>query len=377
VSLAKTIGIVGGGQLGRMLTLAAKPLGFDVIVVDPTGNSPAAQVGAEEIVAGFYDAEAIAQLTSRSHHVTVESEHINVDALEKAIKTGSPVHPSPATIRLIQDKYLQKVFLKEVGLPVGEFTRINNEQAALEVLKQYGGKMIIKTRRNAFDGRGNKVVKSPADVKAAFKKFGDQKLYAEKLVPFTKELAVMVARSTKGEVATYPLSETIHKRNICHEVLVPAPVTKNVQQKAIRLARKVADQLAGAGVFGIEMFLTSDGKVLINEIAPRVHNSGHYTTEACMTSQFEQHIRAIAGLPLGKTDLLVPAAVMINILGERNGPTKVQGMDDCLAIPGVSVHLYGKSPTKIDRKMGHITAIGKTMNQARTRARKARKALSI
>jgi 5-(carboxyamino)imidazole ribonucleotide synthase len=191
----------------------------------------------------------------------------------------------------------------------------------------------------------------------------------------------MVARSTtkdgKSEVATYPLCQTIHKNNICHEVLVPAPVTKNVQQKAVRLARKVANQLAGAGVFGIEMFLDDKGQVLINEIAPRVHNSGHYTTEACMTSQFEQHIRAIAGLPLGKTDLLVPASVMINILGERNGPVAIKGMDDCLAIPGVSVHLYGKSPTKIDRKMGHITAIGKTMNQARARARKARRSFSI
>lgn len=375
--MAQTIGIVGGGQLGRMLTLAAKPLGFDVIVVDPTGNSPAAQVGAEEIVADFYDAVAIGQLATRSHHVTVESEHINVDALEKAIKEGSPVHPSPATIRLIQDKYLQKIFLREAGLPVGEFVKISNEADALEILKKFGGRMIIKTRRNAFDGRGNMVVRSPKQVAEAFKHFDGKKLYAEKLVPFTKELAVMVARSTKGEVVTYPLSETIHKRNICHEVLTPATVSKVTQQKALRLARRVANKLAGAGVFGIEMFLTDKGQVLINEIAPRVHNSGHYTTEACMTSQFEQHIRAIAGLPLGKTDLMVPAVAMINILGERDGPTKVKGLDNCLAIPGVSVHLYGKSPTKIDRKMGHITAIGKSMNQARTRARKARKAFSV
>lgn len=373
----RTIGIVGGGQLGRMLTLAAKPLGFDVIVVDPTGNSPAAQVGAEEIVAGFYDEAAIGQMSARAHHMTVESEHINVDALEKAIKEGRPVHPAPATIRLIQDKYLQKAFLHEVGIPVGEFEEIVDVENALETLKKFGGKMIIKTRHGAFDGRGNMVVKSAAEVREAFKFFEGKKLYAEKLVPFVKELAVMVARSTNGEVATYPLSETIHKRNICHEVLVPAAVTKNVQQKAVRLARKVASELAGAGVFGIEMFLTDKGQVLINEIAPRVHNSGHYTTEACMTSQFEQHIRAIAGLPLGKTDLLVPASVMINILGERNGRVEITGMDECLAIPGVSVHLYGKGPTKIDRKMGHITAIGSSLSQARARARKARRSLSI
>lgn len=375
--MTKTIGIVGGGQLGRMLTLAAKPLGFDVLVVDPTGHSPAAQVGAEEIIAGFYDEVAIAQLASRSHHMTVESEHVNVDALEKALKTGSPIHPSPATVRLIQDKYLQKIFLAESGIPVADYVKIADKATALEALKKWGGQMIIKTRHDAFDGRGNMVVKSPKQVAEAFERFDGKQLYAEKLVPFVKEVAVMVARSTKGEIVTYPLSETIHKRNICNEVLVPAQVDKSVARRAVQLAKTVADKLNGAGVFGIEMFLTDKGKILINEIAPRVHNSGHYTTEACMTSQFEQHVRAIAGLPLGRTDLLVPAAVMINILGERDGPVKITGMDKCLAVPGVSVHLYGKAPTKVDRKMGHITAIGSSIKQARARARKARRSLSI
>jgi 5-(carboxyamino)imidazole ribonucleotide synthase len=369
----RTIGIVGGGQLGRMLTLAAKPLGFDVIVINPSGQSPAAQVGAAEIIADLYDPAAIGQLASKSHHITVEIEHLDATALEKV--TNVPVNPAPATIRLIQDKFKQKEFLAAQGIPVADFAEINNNAA--DILEKFGGKMIVKTRHGAYDGRGNMVVKSPAELAETLKKFAGQNLYAERLVPFTKELAVMVARSTNGEVAVYPLAQTIHKNNICHEVLVPAPVDKNIERKALKLAKQVATHLGGAGVFGIEMFLTGQGKVLINEIAPRVHNSGHYTTEACMTSQFEQHIRAIAGLPLGRTDLLVPATVMINILGERDGPTQIKGMDDCLAIPGVSVHLYGKSPTKIDRKMGHITAIGKSLNQARNRARQARRSLSV
>lgn len=371
----RTIGIVGGGQLGRMLTLAAKPLGFEVVVINPASQSPASQVGAQEIVADLYDQNAINQLATRTHHITVEIEHLDADALEKVASV--PVHPAPATIRLIQDKFKQKEFLVANGIPVAESVAIDTETDAAKVLKKFGGQMIVKTRHGAYDGRGNMVVKNASQLKTALKKFDGQALYAEKLVPFVKELAVMVARSTKGEVAVYPLAQTIHKRNICNEVLVPAPVDKAVERRALQLAKRVASKLAGAGVFGIEMFLTKDGKVLINEIAPRVHNSGHYTTEACMTGQFEQHIRAIAGLPLGKTDLMTPAAVMINILGERDGPTKVTGLDDALAVPGVSVHLYGKSPTKIDRKMGHITAVGKSLSQARSRARKARRSLSV
>lgn len=371
----RTIGIVGGGQLGRMLTLAAKPLGYDVVVINPAAGSPAAQVGAAEIIADLYDPTAIRELAARTHHITVEIEHLDAGALEKV--TSTPVHPAPATIRLIQDKYKQKEFFSANNIPVADFAAITDASTAEGILKSFGGRMIVKTRHGAYDGRGNMVVKSPKQLQSALEKFKGQALYAERLVPFTKELAVMVARSTRGEIAVYPLAQTIHKRNICHEVLVPAPVEKNVEQKALKLAQKVAQHLGGAGVFGIEMFLTKDGRVLINEIAPRVHNSGHYTTEACITSQFEQHIRAIAGLPLGKTNLVVPASVMINILGERDGPTEIKGLDDALAVPGVSVHLYGKSPTKVDRKMGHITAVGKTLAQARSRARKARRSLSV
>jgi phosphoribosylaminoimidazole carboxylase PurK protein len=222
------------------------------------------------------------------------------------------------------------------------------------------------------------MVNSPQELTEALQNFAGQPLYAERLVPFTKELAIMVAKGQSTvETETYPLTETMHQRNICIETLTPANVDEKVSKQAEKLANDVAQQLEGSGVFGIEMFLTEDNLLLINEIAPRVHNSGHYTIEACETSQFEQHIRAITGIPLGSTDLKVPTAVMVNILGERDGETEVKGQSEAEKIPGVSVHFYGKSPTKVDRKMGHITAVGDTVEEARERAHKARKLISI
>jgi 5-(carboxyamino)imidazole ribonucleotide synthase len=373
----ETIGIVGGGQLGRMLTLAALPLGFKVIVVDPSPNSPAAQVGADEITADLYDNKALKELVKRSDYITVEIEHLDTKVLSILSNNGKKINPAPKTIQLIQDKFLQKEFLSRFGVPVAPFKKLSDLKSAEKALKEFGGKMLIKTRHGAYDGRGNMIVKNKADIKKAFELFSGRKLYVEAYVPFVKELATMVARSVDGNVATYPIVETIHERNICLEVLAPASITKKQYRTAEKVALKVAKLLDGAGLFGIEMFLTKDNKVVVNEIAPRVHNSGHYTIEANRTSQFEQHIRAVTGLPLGATDLVVPAAVMINILGERSGSTKLSGLGKVLSFPHTSVHIYGKSPTKIDRKMGHITATGKTLSEARKRARLARKQLTI
>lgn len=373
----KTIGIVGGGQLGRMLTLAAKPLGFDVVVVDPGENCPATQVGAEQIVADLYDEKALRELAEKTDFITVEIEHLDTNVLEILEKSGVKVNPSPATVRLIQDKYAQKVFLHEHDVPVAPFQEVADEASALQALEGFGGKMLVKTRHGAYDGRGNMVVESAEDLKKAFETFAGKALYAEKFVPFERELAVLVARSVSGDIAVYPVVQTIHERNICVEVLSPAPVPDEVQKKAEKLAHSVAEHLKGAGIFGIEMFLTAESEVLVNEIAPRVHNSGHHTIEGNRTSQFEQHVRAVTGLPLGDTSLTAPATVMVNILGERNGETEVTGLENTLAIPDVHVHFYGKSPTKIDRKMGHITATADTLDEARDRARKARESLTI
>lgn len=373
----KVIGIVGGGQLGRMLTLAALPLGFRVIVINPTSGGPAAQAGADEIVADLYDQAALKELSDKSDYLTIEIEHLDANILDKLADSGASINPAPKTVQLIQDKYLQKEFLHKAGIPVAPFAKITDEQSAKKALKSFGGKMLIKTRHGAYDGRGNMVVMSGADIKKALELFADRQLYAEAYVPFSKELAVIIAKSTRGESAIYPVVETIHERNICVEVLAPADIISAVKEQAESIAHKVADLLEGAGVVAVEMFLTKDGQVLLNEIAPRVHNSGHHTIEANRTSQFEQHVRALTGLPLGSTDMTVPAAVMINILGERDGPVRVRGLEEALAHPHTSIHLYGKSPTKVDRKMGHITATGKTIKEARSRARSARRHLIV
>ena len=376
--LRQTIGIIGGGQLGRMLTLAALPMGFKVIVLDPVEDSPAAQAGAMQIIKPYDDEAALTKLARQADYITTEFEEgLDVGVLTKLSASGAQINPHPKTVALILDKFEQKKYLSKNGVAMGPYAPIDRVEEAYKLLKQYGGKMLIKTRRGGYDGYGNRVVQSRADIDRALKAFQGKSVYAEAFVPFEKELAVMVVRGMNGDIKTYPVVETIQKNNICHEVLVPANISSVTRRQAQAMATKVAGLFAGAGAFGIEMFITKDGQVWLNEIAPRVHNSGHYTIEAVRTSQFEQHIRAITGLPLGDTRLVVPAAVMINILGERDGPAEVSGLDKALAIPHTNVHIYGKSATRPGRKMGHITATGKTLKQAQDRARKARKQLSI
>lgn len=374
---ATTIGIIGGGQLGRMLTLAAIPLGFKVIALDPVKNCPAAQVGAREITAHFYDSKAIEKLAEQADFITIEIEHVDADILERIAASGKPVHTTPQTIRIIQNKYQQKVFLNDAGVKVVPFREIHGSKDAVAALGDFNGSMLIKTSFGAYDGRGNMLVHDEREIDAALKIFAGKQLYAEKYISFKKELAAIVAKGYDGTIASYPIVETIHERNICQEVLAPAQISETTRDHAERMARTVVQLLEGAGVYAIELFLAVNDEVYINEIAPRVHNSGHLTIEACTTSQFEQHIRAITGLPLGQTDMRVPAAAMVNILGERNGPVAIQGMAEALKIPYTKVHLYGKEPTKIDRKMGHITATGASIQEAQERARQAREVFKI
>ena len=371
------IGIVGGGQLGKMMALPAKSMGFTVTVVDPTPESPAGQCVDAEITGGYSDAKATRELAKVSDFITVEIEHINTDTLAQLEKEGVPVNPSPKTIEIIKNKFAQKEFLTKAGVPVAPYMAVDNKSDILAAAKKFAYPFFLKARFDAYDGRGNALIKNETDIDKTLEKFGDRKLYVEQFVPFEKELAVMIARGCNNEIVPYPVVETIHKNNILHITIAPARVDKKIVDKARNFAVKTMKHLHGAGVFGIEMFLTKDHKVLINEIAPRVHNSGHFTIEACATSQFEQHIRAITGLPLGKPDMVVPAAVMINILGERLGPVDVQGMDKVLAIPGAYVHIYGKKETKPERKMGHITLIGDKIEDVLANAIKARELVSI
>lgn len=368
------IGIVGGGQLGRMLTLAAKPFGFEVMVLDPGEDCPAAQVGAEQLTGDLKDAEAIKELGSRVGVITIEIEHINVDALEEVAESGTEVHPVPSTLKTIQDKLYQKTFLREHGLPVADFMPLD-EPEELDVALQQFNSLIVKTRYGGYDGRGNMVVDHAGDWTRAREKFGSEPLYVEELVSFQKELAVIAARDIWGNITTYPVVETFHANNICEVVLAPADIRKQLQREAESLARETLCHLEGAGIFGIEMFLDEQDNIMINEIAPRVHNSGHHTIEANRTSQFEQHIRAVTGLPLGSTEMISPSA-MVNIIGKKEGPLRLDGLVEALAGPDTKVHIYGKTP-RVSRKIGHITVMAGTTEQAKLIALRAREELAI
>lgn len=366
---AHTIGIAGGGQLGRMLADAARALGLKAVVLDPTAQSPAGQIADEQIVGDYKDAELIRSLAKKCDVLTYEVESVNADALVELKNEGFPVHPSPSTLSIIKDKLAQKFFLRDRTIPVAPFA---DERDAASL----GYPLILKACSGGFDGRGNALVEDEAGFEAARRKLGDVPVYAEGFVKFDKELAIVAARTEDGDIKVFPLVETVHKDHICHLVLCPAPVSRDVELKAHGLARKVLQAFDGAGVFAIEMFLVGE-EILVNEVAPRVHNSGHLTIEACKTSQFEQHIRAVAGLPLGEPDMKVPAAAMVNILGERDAKADPQGIAEAKKIEGVHVHIYGKMETRRERKMGHITAVADTLEKAKENALKARDLISI
>ncbi len=373
----KTIGIVGGGQLGKMLADAAKKLGFKTIVLDPTPNAPASLSADKQIVGSFKDKQKILELADEVDVITFEIESANAEALDELEKKGKEVHPSPKTLSIIKDKFEQKNFLREHDIAVADFALIENEDDCLKQGKLFGYPFLLKARFDAYDGRGNFVIKSEGDITPAFEKLKSSPLYAEKFVPFVKELAVVSVRGKDGKIVSFPTVETVHKNNICHIVRSPAPVSEEIRSRAETLARSVLSALEGVGVFAIEMFLTADGEVLVNEIAPRVHNSGHHTIEAFTASQFEQHIRAIAGMPLVDPSPNAEVSVMINILGEQSGPAIPKGVMEAENLGDTTVHIYGKMETRPERKMGHITTLAKTLSEAEEKAVKARKHISI
>jgi phosphoribosylaminoimidazole carboxylase PurK protein len=370
------VGIIGGGQLGRMLALAAIPLGFEVLVLDPTPNCPAA-VCAKQIVGSFKDAEAVFALAKQVDYLTFEIESANAVALNTLAQQNKHINPQPQMLALIKDKFAQKQFYQKHAIPCAASVKVENKEEIKQAAAEFSYPIVLKARFDAYDGRGNVVINNESEIEVAFVKLGEKNLYVEQFVPFRKELAVMVARSVNGDLKSYPVVESIQKNNICHTVIAPAQVDTEIIALAQQFAEKVVGHLQGAGVFGIEMFLTQDNQVLINEIAPRVHNTGHYTMEACVTSQFEQHIRAVCGLPLGATAMKVPAAVMMNILGQREGMADIQGLQNVLLTAGVSVHFYGKAETKAERKMGHLTAIADNIDAAMKKAQNALTAISI
>ncbi|MCX7788035.1 MAG: 5-(carboxyamino)imidazole ribonucleotide synthase [Spirochaetes bacterium] len=363
----RTIGILGGGQLGRMLIYCSCKLGFQYLVLDPDPSAPARPLANHFIQGSLYDSHALQQLLKQSDITTYEIEHIDTKPLLEAEQAGYLLYPSPRLLKVIQDKWVQKEILSKAGVPVPRFSLFDGQNPS-------NYPMVQKSRRGGYDGRGVRVLRSPADVPM------DTPSILEEFVPFQKELAVIVARDRAGNTALYPVVEMVFNpdHNICDTVLAPARIPPQVAEEACRVARLAVETLDGVGVFGVELFLTAEGKVLLNEVAPRPHNSGHYTIEACLTSQFEQHIRAITGLPLGATDLIQPA-VMLNLLGEpgETGVPFVEGFEESLSIPGVSIHLYGKREVRPFRKMGHVTILGATTEEVLRKAETIRGILKV
>ncbi len=357
LGMGQVLGIIGGGQLGMMLTEAANKFPneiSEVIVLDPTRGCPASLVGAKQIIADFKDEKAINDLASKADILTYEIESGNSDVL-RSLETKTKINPSPDTLKKIQDKLIQKTFLAENQLPVPEFVEVHSLNDLQQKMKKFGYPSFLKTRRNAYDGRGNFKINSEKDLKTAYIKFRDQSLMLEKYVDFRMEVSVIAARNTKGEIATYPLVENIHEENILRTTIAPARVSKEIIENAKQVAKKTLDVLKGAGVFGIEMFVTKDDQILINEIAPRVHNSGHHTLQSSETSQFEQHLRAILGLDLGGTKLL-KNTIMWNLLGPKNFTGKYKPVT-IVPQKGVFLKMYSKMESKPKRKLGHLNVV--------------------
>ena len=339
-----------------MITEAAKNLSneiSEIIVLDPTENCPAAQVGAKQIVGDFKDELAILKLAERSDIITYEIESGNTDVLSK-VELMAEVEPSPSTLGIIQDKLSQKRFLSENGLPVSQFYEITSLKDLREKINDLELPVMLKSRRDAYDGRGNFKITSLNDIKKAYQHFDGKSLMVEKFVNFKMEVSVIAIRNTKGEIAAYPLVENIHENNILKMTIAPARVSDDVIRDAGEIAKKTMQVLKGAGVFGIEMFVDQNDKILINEIAPRVHNSGHHTLQSCKISQFEQHLRAILGLELGSTDL-IHRTIMCNILGPNGFEGKYKPVE--IQKDGVYLKMYGKDVSKPQRKLGHFNVV--------------------
>lgn len=353
----KTIGIIGGGQLGRMMALSAKAAGFRIAVVEPSKNSPTGQVADTEIVASYDDRKALEKLASISDVITYEFENVDYEAL-KWLTEKAYVPQGAEMIKITQDRILEKQALTEAGVDVAPYAVIETEEDLYKELRNIGFPSVLKTSRGGYDGKGQYVLRTEEDIATAAALLKNSRCVLESWIPFAKEISIVITKSTNGELECFPLGENVHVNNILHETIVPARVSEAVRQQAAVLAKKIARQLELVGTLAIEMFLTKDGKLYVNELAPRPHNSGHYTIEACNISQFGQHIRAVCGWPLLKPRLL-EQAVMINILGQH-----VEGVVKQIPKqPHWHVHFYGKAEAKMNRKMGHITMLSDDLDR--------------
>lgn len=346
-----TIGIIGGGQLGRMMALAAKAMGYRIIVLDPTADCPVAQVSDEQIVADYDDKVALRELSEKADVVTYEFENIDYDALKMTQNLVS-VPQGSELLSITQDRILEKAYLESANINIAPYAVIVDKEEIESEIKSIGYPAVLKTAQGGYDGKGQVILHDANDIDTAARLLRYGSCVLEAWIPFEKEISIVVARNLDGQVETFPVAENVHVNNILHTTIAPANVTNDVHEEAEEIAKKLADVLQLCGVLAVEMFVTNSGAIYVNELAPRPHNSGHFTIEACSISQFTQHIRAIVGLPLVKPELLKPA-VMINILGQH-----VEAVNEHMAdYPQWFVHYYGKKEAKINRKMGHITVL--------------------
>lgn len=378
--LSKKLGIIGGGQLGKMMVSETSKMGISTIVLDPNEECPAGCLADEKIIAGFDNQEALLKLAEKTDVLTCEFEHISIEALKFLESKGYKVYPKADHLEMIQNKYKQKMELLRNDIKIGDFLKVDEISDIKDAAKIFGYPIMLKTSLGAYDGKGNSLIKSEKEIENSFKELGGNgnSLYIEKFIPFVKEISVICCGGMNGEIKVYPVSENIHEDSILVQTSVPAELTMNQRKNAKDIAKKVYGVFGSLGILCVEMFLMENGDIFVNEVAPRPHNSGHYTIEGCMTSQFENHVRAVMGLPLGKTDLLMPT-VMRNILGENGyqGASYVTGVNEVLSIEGLSLHIYGKRETKPKRKMGHMTIIAETMEEAKEKADNARDKIKI
>ncbi|MGJ3249874.1 MAG: 5-(carboxyamino)imidazole ribonucleotide synthase [Elainellaceae cyanobacterium] len=360
--MLRRVGVIGGGQLAAMMGGGAQRLGVDLIVQTPQAIDPAVAIASETILAPVDDADATARLAERCDLITFENEFINLDALRPLEKAGVQFYPRLDSLAPLLDKYDQRSYLKNLGLPTPQFIAINKrnleEPETLSTAIPFKFPVVLKARRHGYDGQGTFIVKSLDDLNSVIRQSGVDSWLLEEFIPFERELAVMVARSGTGEIVVYPVVETQQENQVCRRVFVLNDIDPSVSAEVGAIARTLMDSLQVTGIFGIELFLTQSGDVLVNEIAPRTHNSGHYTLDACATSQFEQHLRAVCHLSLGHPHLRCQAAVMVNLLGYEYANQDYAHQRQQLAmLPQTFVHWYGKTESRPGRKLGHVTAL--------------------
>ena len=371
---AEKLGILGGGQLGRMLIQSALDLNLNIKILDPDENAPCSKIAGEFVHGKLTDYDTVYAFGKDCDVITVEIENVNVEALQTLKQEGKRVYPQPEVIALIQDKRTQKQFYKDKNIPTADFVLTED----LEDVRKYQDFLpaVNKLGKEGYDGKGVQILRTAADIDKAFNSKG----LLEKLIDFEKEIAVIVSRNEAGEINYFPAVELVFhpEANLVEYLFAPADIDDSIAEQAYAIAEKVISELGMVGLLAVEMFVTRDGQVLVNEVAPRPHNSGHQTIEANFTSQYEQHLRSILGLPLGSTEAIMPSA-MVNLLGEDGytGEARYEGLHEVMAQKGVHVHLYGKKYTKPFRKMGHVTIVDENVLMLREKVNFVKQTLKV